>query len=46
MIKKEYEKVEVEVVIFETEDVITTSGSKSEGDIDPFGNTVSSSMTY
>lgn len=38
MEKEKYEKAEMEVIEFESEDVITTSGL-SEGDIDPpFGN--------
>lgn len=44
MEKEKYEKAEMEVIVFETEDVITESvitesGSFVEGDIDPlFGN--------
>jgi hypothetical protein len=28
-----YEKIEIEVILFETEDIITTSGEETEGDI-------------
>lgn len=38
MEKEKYEKAEMEVIEFESEDVITTSGGVSGGEIDPFGN--------
>ncbi len=38
MEKERYEKAEMEVIEFETEDVITTSGRVDEGEMDPFGN--------
>lgn len=39
MEKERYEKAEMEVIEFESEDVITTSGGVSEGDINPpWGN--------
>lgn len=39
MEKEKYEKAEMEVIVFETEDVMTASGGFVEGDIDPlFGN--------
>ena len=38
MEKEKYEKAEMEVIEFESEDVITTSGGVSGGEINPFGN--------
>ena len=38
MEKERYEKAEMEVIEFESEDVITTSGVLSGGDIYAFGN--------
>ena len=39
MEKEKYEKAEMEVIVFETEDVITASGGLNEGEIDSsFGN--------
>lgn len=36
MEKEKYEKAEMEVIVFETEDVMTESGGLNEGEIPPF----------